>query len=180
MKGLFLFFVFFSCSFNHEFEKSFQYEKQWKYGNFTVITGFDKSEPVIEIFKANARFFFKKGGDGAYGNIDTLDINRDGIPDFVFETKYEDGSTIGIIVSVRNKSNYRIYNIADDILYKYDCSTAPYDQSDSRIKSFIVTDIDKNGKRDIITMAIRNKNGGVSLTSCSKKILYEEIQKMIK
>ncbi len=180
MKVTLLFFLFSYCSSpNRPIEKSLQYEKRWNYGKVTVVTGFDGQNPVIEILKGGVQVFIKKGGDAAYGDIDTLDINKDGMLDFVFESKYEDGSTIGMLVSIKKKRTYKIFNIADNILNKYDCSTVPYDQGDSRLKSFVLVDIDKNGKRDIVTMAIRNKQGTIESTGCSKNILYEEIQKRI-
>lgn len=179
MKVTLLFLLFSYCSSpNRPIEKPLQYEKRWNYGQVTVVTGFDAQSPVIKILQGGVQVFSKKGGDAAYGEIDTLDINKDGMMDFVFESRYEDGSTVGMLVSVKKKHTYKIYNIADDILNKYDCSTAPYDQGDTRLKSFILVDVDKNGKRDIVTMALRNKQGAIESTGCSKNILYEEIQKV--
>jgi len=175
MKVTLLFLLFSYCS---SPEKPLQYEKRWNYGKFTVVTGFDEQNPVITILQDDVQVFSKKGGDAAYGDIDTMDINKDGMLDFVFESKYEDGSTVGMLVSVKKKQTYKIYNIADDILNKYDCSTAPYAQGDARLKSFVLMDVDKNGKRDIVTMAIRNKQGLMETTGCSIKILYEEIAKI--
>lgn len=179
MKVTLLFLLFSYCSSpTRPTEKPLQYEKRWNYGKVTVVTGFDAQDPVIKILQGGVQVFRKKGGDAAYGDIDTLDINKDGMPDFVFESKYEDGSAVEMLVSVKKKNTYKIKNITSDILNKYDCSTAPYNQSDARLKSFVLMDVDKNGKRDIVTMAIRNKQGAIESTGCSKSILYEEIVKI--
>jgi hypothetical protein len=180
MKLTLLFLLLSCCSSpNRPVKRALQYEKRWNYGKVTVVTGFDAQKPVIKIFQSGAQVFIKKGGDAAYGEVDTLDINKDGMLDFVFESRFEDGSTVGMLVSVKRKHTYKIYNIVGDILNKYDCSTAPYDQGDPRLKSFVLVDIDKNGKRDIVTMAIRNKEGVIESTGCSKNILYEELEKAI-
>ena len=182
MKTILLIILIFKiCISPHAYQESLLADqKKIDFGNYTVITGSCDKGSAIEIFDGGKSIYNSCGGDGMYIDIDTMDINKDKIPDFVFVYAFEDGSTLGMLVSTREKKRYKNLNLCDDLFNKFDCSTEPYKPDDNRLKDFIIADIDKDGNKDIITIAIKNIDGSVTSTDCSITILHHQLQDLLK
>lgn len=138
----------------------------------------NNSGSSIEIIENGKRIFYSCDNDGAYFEVDTIDINKDKKRDFIFIYSYDDYSTLGAIVSVGNE--YKKLCIMDNLYNKHDCSVEPYEVGDEKIKRFVIIDINEDGKKDVVTIAGKNDNGSISTTECSIVILNEELIRKIK
>ncbi|MDO9353898.1 MAG: hypothetical protein Q7T55_09395 [Solirubrobacteraceae bacterium] len=154
-------------------------KKTLDFGEYTVITGDCSKGSVIHIFLRGKSYFYSCGGDGVFGDMDTLDINKDGLMDFIFIYAFDDYSCLGMLVSDGDNS-YESLSISNDIYKRYDCSVAPYNMDDINLKDFILIDIDQDGNKDIVTIAYRSIDGKFVLTGCSNIILYNQLMKKLK
>ncbi len=104
------------------------------------------------VFKGKELLYDNHTGDGfAYFSVDTLFLNSDHIPDFIFGYKMEDYSVIAALVST-GPGNYKeldIIHIFDPLTYD---STHPAD-NDS-LYTFILKDVDNDNRRDIVTNVV--------------------------
>ena len=127
----------------------------YKFGNYSVQTGFDKDNPTVQIYKGEELLYDNHSGDGiAYFSIDTLSLNNDNIPDFIFGYQVEDYSVVGALVSTKSNANYKevdILNVFDPLTYEKTNLT----KGDS-IYTFILKDVNNDNRRDIITNVINN------------------------
>jgi len=149
--------------------------KRRDFGKFVVLIGSCDKGSAIEIMESGKTVYYSCGGDGQFVEIDTMDINKDGISDFVFAYAFDDYTNLGMLISTGNKNKYETISITDNLFKTLDCSVNPYQIDDERLKDFVLTDIDNDGNKDILTMSIQNSDGSVSATGCSKTILYQQL-----
>lgn len=148
--------------------------KTWNFGIYNVFTGNCNKGSDIHILRSGKSLFYSCGGDGAFGDLDTMDINKDGLMDFVFVYAFDDYSCLGMLVS-KGDNSYESLSISDDLYKRYDCSVEPYKIDDKNLKDFILFDINHDGNKDIITIAYKNKGGKFVSTGCSRVILYNQL-----
>ncbi len=161
-------------------ESSIKNENKFSFGEYIVVTGSCDKGSIISISRRGKNVFRSCRGDGKYAAIDTMDINQDKKMDFVFSYAFDDYSSLGIIVSTRGRGRYEIISIEDDLYSDQDCSVEPYQVNDVRIKDFILTDFDKDGKKDILTIGVQNPDYGVQETECSRIILHQQLLQKLK
>ncbi len=129
--------------------------RKYQFGNYSVQTGYDKDNPAIQIYKGKELLYDKHSGDGmACFSIDTLSLNNDNIPDFIFGYQVEDYSVVGALVSTKSNANYKefdIINAFDPLTY----GNTALMKGDS-IYTFILKDVNNDNRRDIITNVINN------------------------
>ena len=129
--------------------------RKYQFVNYSVQTGYNKDNPAIQIYKGKELLYDKHSGDGmACFSIDTLSLNNDNIPDFIFGYQMEDYSVVGALVSTKSNANYKefdIINVFDPLTYE---NTALM-KGDS-IYTFILKDVNNDNRRDIVTNVINN------------------------
>lgn len=155
-------------------------ERRFNFGKYVVVTGSNVKGSAISILERGKIIYKNQGGDGIFSAIDTVDINQDKRLDFVFSYAFDDYTNLGILVSKGKRNKYEIISITDEIYKNQDCSFEPYQPDDKRIKDFILTDIDGDGKIDILTNAIVNSNSKIVATECSKVILHPQLLEMLR
>lgn len=148
MKSIYIILAVLLCSFTLP-QQGNEFVKTYNFGSLTVKTGFCGQQSQIEILKSGTTVFKKCGGDGLYSRVDTLHINNDREPDYVFSYILEDYFNIGLLVS-DNKGGYT-YKILDKEHYSpraFSLDLA-FDKNKQEVE-FIITDADKDGRKDIV------------------------------
>lgn len=163
---------------NKNQDKLMQIDKRFEFGRYIVITGSCHSGSAIEILFNNKIVHHSCGGDGMFTDIDTMDLNKDGRLDFVFGYTFDDYSTLGMLISKRNKRNYKTISITDDLYKTYDCSLEPYSFDNKGLKEFVLTDIDNDGNKDILTMLMIDTLGKILPTDCSLSFKNQELLRL--
>ena len=178
---LLLMFVVQQCSFTPSRQDGFtENKKRFNFGKYIVLTGSCNKGSGIEILESGKSVYYSCGGDGQFVEIDTMDINKDGMLDFVFAYAFDDYTNLGMLISTGSKNKYETISITDNLFKTLDCSVNPYQIDDKRLKDFVLTDTDNDGNKDILTMAIQNSDRSVSATGCSKTILYQQLLQKLK
>jgi len=84
-----------------------RWNNTYKFNDYTVITNRSGYCPSIKILKNNdSIFYFCEGEEFGYHDIDTLSINYDTLPDFMFCCDVEDATTVGMFVSTMKSPLY--------------------------------------------------------------------------
>jgi len=153
--------------------------KVFDFGSYKVeIDSCANNSGSIIVIKQNGKKIYEYcRHDGVYVDVDTVELNRDSIVDFVFTYAYDDHTTLGIILSSNNRVKYSQIDVTDDLYAKEDCN---YKFDEKMIKDFIITDLDKDAKADIVTIALGSRGGEIVTTECSRIFLNKELLKIIK
>lgn len=148
MKGIYVITLGLLCSFSLP-QSGSEFIKSYNWDTYSVKTGYCEQQSQIEVQKLGAVIFKHCGGDGLYSLVDTLYINSDNEPDFVFSYILEEYFNIGLLVS-DNKGNYT-YKLLDKEYFSP--ATFSLDHAFNKNKQeveFIITDADNDGLKDIV------------------------------
>jgi hypothetical protein len=137
-------------------EAQSRFTKTYKFGDYTVHTDYRKAS--IRISRGSQTIYYDGSGDGAgYEYIDTMTLNADNVPDFVFVYPMEEYAVIGLLVSIPTKPFYKSIDLAD-LFDPYDYDTTIRRAKDATLKELVLVDVNKDGKRDLLTNVLK-KNG---------------------
>jgi hypothetical protein len=150
-------------------------EKKFNFGKYKIITGGCDSGSAVFILKHKKIVFQNFGGDGIFMSFDTISITNDHIPDFIFTYAFDDYTTLGMLLSCKDRKRFRILNLTDNIFKSIDCSLEPYSIDDNRIKDFIISDINNDGLKEVITLAVQNPNHSITCTQCSMVFTHDQL-----
>ncbi|MCX6232099.1 MAG: hypothetical protein NTZ33_11200 [Bacteroidetes bacterium] len=159
-------------------QDSSDYIRTYKFGNYTIKTAYCKENPSIEIIQNGNTIYYDCSGEGyGYTDIDTLTINSDKLQDFIFCYKMEDYTIVGIFVSTDKSPFYRdvdiVYVFAPDIYGYYEYKKGEI------LKIYILKDINKDGKRELITNVIERKGHTYPIKNFTDTISNKEIMERI-
>ena len=148
MKAIYIITLVLLCSFSLP-QSGSEFIKTYNWDTYSVKTGFCEQQSQIAIQKSNVVIFKNCGGDGVYSRVDTLYINNDKAPDFVFSYILEDYFNIGLLIS-DDKGGYK-----HKLLNKEYFSPSTYTldfalKRDKQEVEFTINDVDNNGYRDIV------------------------------
>lgn len=106
------------------------------------------------------------------GKVDTLRINDDNIPDFLFTLQSEDYSTLqSLIYSNGLFKSYSISDINSVELYSNEVL-----QGDS-VEEFVIVDLNKDNVKEVLTNVFIRKDGKIELIkNFTDTITYKELQ----
>jgi hypothetical protein len=137
--------------------KSQDFIKVYNFGDYRVETGFCKSNTSLKIYKQNKIVYSDCSGDGVgYFLVNTMYLNNDNVPDFIFGYKMEDYSLVGLLLSKNTSPFYGsidIKEIFDPLTY----GNIKISKNET-IKPLILRDIDNDGRKDILINIIENNN----------------------
>lgn len=107
-------------------------------------------------------------------NFDSLDINSDGVIDFLFTLQSDDYCTLVALISQNDTMSYKSYDLID-IMSAELYSTQKIVESDV-IKEYIIVK-SSSGKLNIMTNVLLRNGEIIPLTGFSDTLLISEIMK---
>jgi hypothetical protein len=150
-------------------------KKNYRYGAYIVKMNYCSENSSLEILKDDKQLYYTCSGDGLYYYIDTLSLNDDGIPDFITGYQMEDYVVLSVLVSAVNNS-YKDIEIAEIMLA--DIYSNTHLSNGEVYRDFKLTDIDKDGKKDIITNIIIDAAGNIKPTDMTETMLHNELRRI--
>jgi hypothetical protein len=154
-------------------------EKKFNFGKYSVTTGGCDSGSVIIIMEGDRKIFQDIGGEGMYISVDTINISEDHNPSFIFSYAYEEDRTLGMLVSTNCREKFKVLNITDDLFKSFDCPFETSEIQKNSIKDFVISDIDNDGKQDVITIAYKTSDKSVKPTNCSKVYTHDQLLEIL-
>lgn len=122
--------------------------KTYSFGSYTVVTGFCGEQSQISIVKSDKVIFKDCSGDGFYSLVDTLNLNTDNQPEFIYAYASEDFYTIGILASGNN--TYRKISLPKQHTSPNSFMLDMAMKKEEQEIEFILTDVNKDGKKDLV------------------------------
>lgn len=141
-----------------------QNEIKFKYNfdRYDLHLGYCDCNSLIELYMDKILIFRSCGGDGQYELIDTLKINDDDDPDFLFILQSDDYFTVYSLISEENKK-YSLVRYKDFSYGDIYCNVGS-----NHIKYIYLQDVNKDGKKEVlINVLVDKKSGEIIKTSCS-------------
>jgi hypothetical protein len=131
-------------------------QHEWHFGAYTVRAGECATNTALTISRGSDTLYYNCGGDGfGYTIVDTISLNNDSLPDFVYAYQMEEYTVIGMLVSRPGKKHY----LDIDITYDFDPQT--YDTTiakDAVIQTLVLRDINNDGRRDMLINSLAGDN----------------------
>jgi len=176
IKLIFICFFILNISFSAE---QYEFTKIYTFGDFIVETGFCNKHISIRISEKSKVLFFEDCSlDGVYCDIDTLFLNFDKLPDFIYCYNLEDYSIIGVLISDTIYPYYRKVDLIDvfspEIYGNINLS------NDETLKEFVLFDINNDNRKDIITNVIKRGTNLYPINPFSDTLSYYQIRNMVK
>jgi hypothetical protein len=135
---------------------------KYNFDRYDLLIGYCEYNSLIELYKDKILIFRNCGGDGDYEFIDTLKINDDDYPDFLFILRSDDYFTVYSLLSEENNKysqvRYKDFSYGD--IY---CNVGS-----NHVKYIYLQDVDRKGKKEVlINVIVDKKSGKIIKTSCS-------------
>ena len=152
-----------------------QYKETYKFGSYAVKTGDCENNSSIGIFINGKSIYYSCGGDGmGYYDIDTVTINLDTLQDFLYQYDMKDYTSIGFLVSSSEDPCYKHVDVIN--VFSPECYGDVTLSKGEVLKSYILIDVDKNGKIDLLTNVIKRKNKFFPIKGFTDTLLYQELR----
>ncbi len=153
--------------------------KKYVFKNFTVETDSCNYGAKIKLFR-NSKVIYQNCFADAFriNKVDTIDLNKDKLLDFVFTLQSDDYSTLDILLSNTNPIFYKSFHITD--ITSAELYNSIHLRKDESIEDFIITKPFKNGERRIITNIILRRKQVIPLKNFSQTFTTNEIKKKMK
>ncbi len=113
-----------------------------------------------------------------FDQIDKIDIDADGILDFIYSLQMDDYSIIGILVSNSKIPYYKSFDIIDVSSAQLYANT-PLAKGE-KLKQFLLIDNNKDGEKELLTNVILKKDKVVPIENFSQTLTLRDIRKRIK
>ncbi|ODT57215.1 MAG: hypothetical protein BGP01_05955 [Paludibacter sp. 47-17] len=153
---LFFYLLMTSCHSQNDIKIKYNFDR------YDLLIGYCEYNSLIELYKDKILIFRNCGGDGDYEFIDTLKINDDDYPDFLFILRSDDYFTVYSLLSEENNKysqvRYKDFSYGD--IY---CNVGS-----NHVKYIYLQDVDRKGKKEVlINVIVDKKSGKIIKTSCS-------------
>jgi len=136
----------------------------YNFGDYRLETGYCDYYSKLEVFYKDKRVTkFCNGEGGGYILVDTLNLNNDGLPDFICSHKQEDGYSYIVFLVSQNEG----YRFVDPEIYCSDLIIQGIVNSEdyNYLKEFAVMDVDSDGKPEVLLNVLEKNGQLVSLSS---------------
>jgi hypothetical protein len=147
-------------------------QHEWHFGAYTVYAGECAVNTALTITRGRDTLYYNCGGDGmGYTMVDTINLNNDTLPDFVYAYTMEEYTVIGVLVSRHGKTHYQdvdVIDVFDPITY--DTTIA----KDAVIRTLWLCDINNDGRRDILVNSLAGSN--YSIPNWTKVIYNRQLR----
>jgi hypothetical protein len=172
MKNLILISLVFLCFISANGQK--QYKEMYKFGSYTVKTDQSGGSMDISIFKNGKSIYYFSGDGMGFYDVDTLTINSDTLPDFIYNYDMEDYTSVELLVSSTKTPYYKeidiIYVESPEIYGNITLAKG------EEIKPYILMDINKDGRKDLLTNLIKRKDKFFPIKNFSDTLFYRELK----
>lgn len=129
-----------------------QYSNIYKFGLYTVETAQRVAKSSIKINKNGKGFYISCSDNGVeYTQVDTLALNNDDIPDFVYAYRSKEYTTIGLLVSTTDSIKYKKL----DVKFMFE----PAKKNMATYRAFILKDVNNDGYKDLVLNVLQDKTG---------------------
>jgi hypothetical protein len=153
--------------------------QKYYFKNFLIETDSCKDGANIKILKNNKTIYKKCFIDGfRFDQIDKIDINGDGILDFIYSLQMDDYSIIGILVSNSKIPYYKSFDIIDVSSAQLYANVAL--TKGEKIKPFLIVDNNKDGEKEMLTNVIVKNDKITFIKNFSQTLTLKDIRKRIK
>ncbi len=147
----------------------FEYETQMpikpkitKFGNYTFVSGYSDTAATLGMYYNNEQLNIWTSLDGYFDTIMEVNLNNDNLLDFIFESAYEDGSTLYALIS-KSEKQFEVKKVSDNYHGVY-CGESG--DTLSNLQPLIVKDIDGDGNNEILINLVKFNEELVSI-SCT-------------
>lgn len=172
MKMLLL--TFFILYFSEDSICQNKYTKKYYFGLYSVETGFCNEMTGIKVYNENKLFYSNCFGDGAgYDNVDTMKLNTDSIPDFIFSYQMGEYTWIGMLVSQIDKK-YTYIDVLD-VFDPYTYDSVIKQKKGEQLCSYVLMDVNNDGTKDIVTNIVLSQGKYISINNWTDTIYNVEL-----
>lgn len=146
--------------------------KIFHFDNYTFVIGNDSlKKPTINLYYKDSKILIPQHSDGFYDTIIQVNLNGDGIPDFLVSYGFEDGAMLYGLVSKTHNSF-----IEKTILKEWSSTYCPVGgDTILHIQPLQIKDIDKDGKDDIICNLVKINNKTFAIP-CTDTVFANKIE----
>lgn len=153
--------------------------RTYDFGRFAVKTGDCKRNTQIEVFDGGRRIYHDCSGDGyGYLQVDSLYLNSDALPDFVFAYAMEEYTVIGLLVSSESEPKYRKVDIG--ILFDPQTYDSVLLDKNETIRQFVLKDANNDGRKDLITNLLLRNGAICAIKNWTDTTNYNDLRQKAK